>query len=678
VRHFTHALPSLLVAFGFLPVVPAFAADLGWPRQYSDGNARLVLYQPQVDVWKDFKRLDSRFAASLTVQKHAPPVWGVLSIEFGTAVDTKNRTVTLENFRVVEMHYPSARDSGEAAVWKALTIKLLPARAETVALDRILAYLDDSQWHARETKVLLNPPPILVSTEPAVLVMIDGSPVGLDIAGTGLRKIVNTNWDLFFDHTTERYYLRDDRLWLSAAGLDEPWELVSQLPAGFSRLPATELYREARQAVVGKPQKRTPGRRIFVAEKPTELIVLTGNPPLAPVPDTGLMWVTNTESDLFFDPASRQYYFSTSGRWFRAGNLKNGPWIPATDTLPEDFKHIPMDHERSHVLASVPGTRQAQEAVMNASVPQLVTVSRDSVRVDVAYAGEPNFLPIDGGPVAYAVNTPKDVLRVDGRFYLCQDAVWYLSQHAAGPWQLADSLPEGIYSIPADSPKHHVTFVTVSTVSPEEVTYRYSAGYNGAYVAHGVVMWGTGYEYPSYFAAGAESPVYWPAAYYTYGASMWYNPVTGAYARGSLLYGPYGGYTRAAAWDPAGRLWSWSRPLGSYGPRYRISSGIQTSAASKRKGGDFYAGNDGLVYQRDSSGGWSRSDGASWMKLNEGAAKEPLQGLLNHDSSARNWGNYNTQRFEAEDKLNGWTSDGFVGWRESGWKIRSPGFGAKK
>jgi hypothetical protein len=666
------------VALGVLPVVAASAPDLGWPRHYTDGNARLVLYQPQVDSWKDFKKLDARFAASLTVQKHAQPIWGVLSIEFGTAVDLKTRTVAFENFRVVEMRYPAARDRAEAAVWEALTIKLLPARPETVALDRILAYLGESQWHARETKVLLDPPPILVSTEPAVLVMIDGRPIGLDIAGTQLRKIVNTNWDLFFDKSSKCYYLRDDRLWLSAAALDGPWAQVVQLPADFSRLPATELYRDALQAAAAKPQKRAAARRVFVAGKPSELIVLAGNPALAPVPDTRLLWVSNTECDLFFDPASRQYYFLTSGRWFRAADLKNGPWTAATGTLPEDFTRIPTDHARAHVLASVPGTRQAQEAVLGASIPQLVTVSRDSVRVDVKYAGEPEFQPLAGGPVAYAVNTPKDVFRADGRYYLCLDGVWYLSQQAAGPWQLADAVPQDLYDIPPSSPKYHVTFVTVSSVSLDEVSYRYSAGYNGAYVAHGVVMWGTGYDYPSHYAPGAVSPMYWPSPYYTYGASMWYSPVTGSYARGSLLYGPYGGYARAAAWDPAGGAWSWSRPLGGYGPRYRISSGIQASVALKGKAGDFYAGKDGNVYKRDASGQWSRSDGASWMKLGDGDARESVQGLLNRDSSARQWGNYNTQRFDSEDKLGGWTSDGFIGWRESGWKIRSPGFGGKK
>lgn len=61
-------------------------------------------------------------------------------------------------------------------------------------------------------------------------------------------------------------------------------------------------------------------------------------------------------------------------------------------------------------------------------------------------------------------------------------------------------------------------------------------------------------------------PVYWPAAYYTYGASVWYNPATGTYGRGSSVYGPYGGYVRGAAYNPTTETW---------GGSYRASKGYQ-------------------------------------------------------------------------------------------------------
>ena len=50
-----------------------------------------------------------------------------------------------------------------------------------------------------------------------------------------------------------------------------------------------------------------------------------------------------------------------SGRWFSASSL-NGPWTFATTRLPPDFARIPASGPRGFVLASVPGTAQAQEA----------------------------------------------------------------------------------------------------------------------------------------------------------------------------------------------------------------------------------------------------------------------------------------------------------------------------
>jgi hypothetical protein len=46
------------------------------------------------------------------------------------------------------------------------------------------------------------------------------------------------------------------------------------------------------------------------------------------------------------------------------------------------------------VLASVPGTAQAQEALIQARIPQQATLSSSTARLDVVYAGPPKFEPI--------------------------------------------------------------------------------------------------------------------------------------------------------------------------------------------------------------------------------------------------------------------------------------------
>ena len=73
---------------------------------------------------------------------------------------------------------------------------------------------------------------------------------------------------------------------------------------------------------------------------------------------------------------------------------------------------------------------------------------------------------------------------VDKNYYLCLDAVWFISTAATGPWKICTAVPPVIYTIPPSSPVHRVTYVKVETTSePDVVVCSYTAGYNGAFVA---------------------------------------------------------------------------------------------------------------------------------------------------------------------------------------------------
>jgi hypothetical protein len=654
--------------------------DPGWPREYSDGKAKLVLYQPQVDSWKDYQHLKGRIAIALTPAKGSPAVYGTVTVETDTKLDMATRTVSYANFQVQGIRFPNAPSEAEAQKLIVLATTLLPDTPTSVALDRILAYLDlqEAPAKVREVQVSMDPPPILVSNQPAALVIIDGKPILNDIEQTRLQKVLNTNWDLFFHKEEGKYYLLDDQTWLSAKSLQDAWSPVSKLPADFKSLPATEEYADVRKAVASPQQPKT-AKLILMADKPSELILIAGEPLYTPVPGTNLMWVNNCESDLFLDNAAKNFYFLTSGRWFRTADLKSRKWEAATTSLPADFKKIPENHPRAHILAAVPGTKQAEAAVLAASIPQKAEINRATAAANakVDYVGDPKFEPIAGTNVSYAVNTPNDVVKLGESYYLCLDGVWFVGTNPKGPWQLADKIPEEIYSIPPSSPKHNVTYVQVYETTPETVTYGYTSGYSNVCISFGVAMWGTGYYYPYYYGYGMYPyPVYWGYPYYTYGAAAWYNPATGAYGRGSAVYGPYGGYARGAAYNPSTGRYAWGQraygpygaaasggfynpSTGGWGGSYRATNGyqswgqsvvgrgdqwargahysdsrgtvggIQTSRGGSaiaargsdgqgamigRSGsGDFYAGKDGNVYRRDSNGNWYQNSGSgSW------------------------------------------------------------------
>ena len=128
----------------------------------------------------------------------------------------------------------------------------------------------------------------------------------------------------------------------------------------------------------GKPIAPSAVPKVFVSLQPAELILLTGAPDYGRCRARGCMWVSNTESDVFRMGKSGAVYYLVAGRWFSAPDF-TGPWTFATPTLPADFQKIPLEHARSRVLASVPGTDQAAEAVLLAQIPQTARVNKKEI-----------------------------------------------------------------------------------------------------------------------------------------------------------------------------------------------------------------------------------------------------------------------------------------------------------
>src|ERR1044071_1956228 len=97
---------SIAVVFSacLLAQVPP-AGDPGWPRHYSNGTAELVVYQPQVDKWSDFKQLTGRCAFALTAMRGADAVYGTFRFEGSTLVDADQKLVLIRNVRAFDMRF---------------------------------------------------------------------------------------------------------------------------------------------------------------------------------------------------------------------------------------------------------------------------------------------------------------------------------------------------------------------------------------------------------------------------------------------------------------------------------------------------------------------------------------------------------------------------------------------
>jgi hypothetical protein len=579
-----------------------------WPLEFKGKDGRLVVYAPQIEKWDGFKKMESRLAVAYAKGEKDAPTLGSFKLVADTEVDHERRLVKMMNLQATDGKFPALSGEQTKQIMAKIT-SLLPTDAFFISLDRVIASLDRSAAEVKEVSVKNDPPQIFISSKPAILIILDGAPVWAPIKGTGLKWAVNTNWPLFSNETSKKYYLLNETAWLETTDIKGTWSPVSQLPADFQKLPKDDKnWDDVRKNIPGKRLKPEEVPAVYYSETPAELIVTKGSPKLEPINGTNLQWVSNTDSNLFFYTGDKNWYYLVSGRWFRSSSF-NGSWEFATNQLPEDFKKISENHESADVLPSVPGTRQADEAVILASIPEQAQVEKSKVSAIVNYAGDPQFKSIEGTSMSYAVNTSESVIKVGDLYYLCYQAVWFVSKSPKGPWEVATSIPKDVYTIPPSSPVHNVTYVYVYDSTPTYVTVGYTSGYYGAYYYGGCVVYGTGWYYAPYYyyPAGYYYPYYygWPASY---GAAAWYNPYTGTYGRGAVYYGPYGGAGYAARYNPAtGRYSRGGYAYGPYGAGYyREAYNPRTDTYARTKQGTNYYGNWGSSYVRRGDD-WARS-----------------------------------------------------------------------
>jgi len=608
------------------------SSDPGWPREVKRDGARLVYYQPQIEEWKDYRELKGDMAVSLTLPGGQPTL-GVVSLSAPTMADLEKRTVVIQSVQITSSRFPSADKATADSLDHSLR-QLFPGAGMTISLDRILADLQHAKTLAKPVAVKTDPPRIFHSKGPAIMLLVDGEPVRAPIEKTQLEFVVNTNWDLFYDKKSKNYYLLKDKTWLSASELQGPWAVTGKLPSEMSQLPASQNWDDVKKEIPPTVSPAMRGPQVFFTKTPAELIIFDGEPVYVKIPGTKLSFVKNSESDVFFDSEQNQFYFLTSGRWFRAKSL-DGSWSYAGADLPSDFAKIPGNHPRSHVLASVPGTQEAEDAVLLAQVPTTAVVNRAEAeaKAKVTYVGEPEFKPIEQTPLQYATNTQEKVIKYGDVYYLCLDGIWFMSSKAKGPWKTAESIPQEIYTIPPSAPVHNVTYVTVSNPTTTTVETSYTSGYMGMFVAGTAVgltiAYGTGYYYPPYYYWGPmyPYPMYWGwpvtygvgavynpytggfyagrAAYGPYGAvggSAWYNPATGRYGRAATAQTWYGGRTSAAAYNP------WT---GGYGATRQGHNAYAQWGRSAAVRGDDWARAGHVTTDRGTVGGIQSSQGSA-------------------------------------------------------------------
>ncbi|HXO96456.1 MAG TPA: hypothetical protein VN857_07720, partial [Chthoniobacterales bacterium] len=262
--------------------------DPGWPREVDRNGVRFVYYQPQVDEWKNLRELRARVAFTLT-PKGGKPAVGIEELKGDTVADLEKRTVLINNIEIVAVRFPSLSDE-EAAKMETLLKSNFPGKPLTVSLDRLVASLQSGQENVKPVPVKTEPPAIFVTTQPAILLSVEGKPVLAPIKGLKLQFVLNTGWDLFFEPSESQYYLLADQTWLSAKSLDGTWRGVGKLPAEFSKLSAANGWEHVQKSATSKTTKTSNVPKVFFTDQPAELIAFAGEPAYQSIKGTQLSY----------------------------------------------------------------------------------------------------------------------------------------------------------------------------------------------------------------------------------------------------------------------------------------------------------------------------------------------------------------------------------------------------
>jgi hypothetical protein len=615
----------------------------------------VVLYQPQPESFEG-NELKARAAVSVALKDETEPRFGAVWLTSRVATDRDSRTVEIEDVSITGVRFPDVDEESQQALASFLEHEI-PRWGITISLDRLLTSLEVVEEVEATAGGLNNTPPkIIFMDRPAILVSIDGEPQMTTIEDSKLMRVINTPFTIVFDSNSKKYYLDGGDVWYAADEAVGPFAHIDAPPpaveAAVPEPPPEEQAAPVDPEEEEEEEKDTRIPEIVVATAPTELIVSDGKPTYTPLPDIDLLYMSNTENDVLLEVDTQRYFVLLSGRWYASKSL-DGPWTyVAPGDLPDSFAEISIESEMGHLRVWVPGTDEANDAVMDNQIPQTAAIKRDEAHLTVTYDGKPKFEKIDETGLKYAVNTETSVIQSGKKYYACDQAVWFVADDPLGPWIVADEIPKEIYSIPASSPVYNVKYVYIYDSTPEIVYIGYYPGYFGSYIYQGTVVYGTGYLYQPWY-----STYHYYSRPATWGFGIRWNPWSGWSFGLSWTNGPFrisigfGGWGRGW-WGPRGwrgygrgysRGWHHGYRAGARagyraGQRNSSRSNIYNRPSNQNRVADrqrptgerpaakpatdrannVYTDRDGNVF-RKTDDGWQQREGRDW-KNSEGGA----------------------------------------------------------
>jgi len=530
-------------------------------------------------------------------------------------------------------------------------------------------------------------PALVFATAPTELVVTEGAPRYVPIAGTRLLYVDNTTGNVFRSTQDSRTYVLASGRWFRAVDEGGPWEYVAQsaLPPDFAAIPDDSAKENVKASVAGTAQAREAAiaaaipqtATVQVAQTTLPTPVFDGPPQFRAIAGTALRYIVNTATTIIeAGPAS--YYAVQDGVWFTA-SAPAGPYRVAT-SVPSEIYAIPPESPLYFVTAvRIYGVDDGSVTVGYTPAYQgtLVDPGSGVVVYGTGYAYQPWMgsywygVPVTYGYGASVAYTPWTGWAV--AFGL--GWAWGAAVSSCG-WGWGAYPYWGAWAAPAWG----------------GVAY----GARGGAVAWGARGW-AGYTGNIYSQWGSRASVGRAAGGFdAWSGNAWasrvgssYNSRTGVATAGqrsavrNVYTGEFAAGARGVAQGPRGAVAAGGRGIAAdpargvaaagrrgviadpaSGRAVQGASGVVVDRASgqaervaaargsgggavARVGNDVYAGRNGQVY-RNTGGGWERHGAQGWSAAEgrTGQGGATMRQRLDGDRGARQFGEMRTRNFE--------------------------------
>lgn len=570
---------SILLLAGCLTI----KAQNTWPKVIpfkNGGNA--TLYQPQPESFEGNK-IKGRSAVSVKETPTSEAVFGVIFYDAFMSTDKSNRTAVLESITITASKFIGVDDQVKLDKLTAFLETEIPKWNLEISLDALVATIKKD--HPNAEIYNNDPPKIIYTTKPTTLVVLNGEPIIQKDKDLDAERVVNSPSLIFKEGSQWNMY--SGGVWYKSASVSSGWTAEKTMSKKVKNI-NDQIKKQEKENNDGKDVTTKPeATEIIVSTVPAEVIQSKGEAVYKNIDSTNLSYVSNSSNNILKDNTTQSIYILIAGRWYKSSSF-NGPWtFNEPDKLPADFSNIPEGSEKDEVLSSVAGTDAAEEAMIDAEIPQIAKVDRKTATVKVEYDGSPKFIPIKGSSLELAENSNLTVLKeAGGKYFTLDNGVWFTGSSATGAWTVATERPKDVENIPMQSAAYNVKFVHIYEVTDEYTIQGYTAGYLGSYIqGDPVIVFGTGFYYaPWYGSLFFARPTTW-------GFGFSYNPWTGW----SMSYGFNIGFMHIGFQFGGNRYGyggGWFGPPLYRPPFYRPRYGGGGYYGRRRPGGNHYGNNN--------------------------------------------------------------------------------------